>query len=48
MTIPSYVYPIQLNAGEKVKIILSWPGSQDLDLYLIEDGKDLLGYDCVA
>lgn len=41
-TIPSYTYPIYLNAGDKLNATLSWPNSQDLDIYLYRQGQDLL------
>lgn len=40
--IPSYVYPLELNAGDKIKGILSWGGDLDLDLYLYKSGSDIL------
>lgn len=44
-TIPSYTYPVQLNAGDHLIATLSWPNSQDLDLYLYSNGQDLLNRD---
>lgn len=40
--IPSYTYPVQLNAGDSLQATLSWPNSEDLDLYLYRAGQDLL------
>lgn len=33
-TIPSYTYPVYLTAGQQLVANLSWPNSEDLDLYL--------------
>lgn len=41
-TIPSYTYPITLNAGDVVNGTLLWPGSEDLDIYFYKSGQDLL------
>ena len=41
-TIPSYTYPIDVNAGDVVTATLSWPNSQDLDSYIYRAGMDLL------
>lgn len=41
-TIPSYTYPINLNAGDVLEGTLSWPGTEDLDIYLYRSGQDLL------
>lgn len=41
-TVPSYTYPVYLNAGDKIVANLSWPNSQDLDIYLYQQGQDLL------
>ena len=43
--IPSYTYPINLQAGDALNGTLSWPGSEDLDIYLYSDGMDLLDRD---
>ena len=40
--IPSYTYPITFNAGDSISGLLSWPGAEDLDIYLYSDGMDLL------
>ena len=40
---PSYVYPIDLVAGDVLYSRLSWPGNEDLDLYLYRDGSNILG-----
>lgn len=40
--IPSYTYPVTFNAGDQISAILSWPGTEDLDIYLYSDGMDLL------
>lgn len=39
---PSYVYSVTLNAGDRLKAVLSWPDNVDLDLYLYSDGMNLL------
>ena len=44
-TFPSYTYPVQLNAGDNLQATLSWPNSEDLDLYLYRSGQDLLSRD---
>lgn len=40
--IPSYTYPIQLNAGDVISGYLVWPGGEDLDIYLYKSPMDLL------
>ena len=40
--IPSYTYPIQLNAGDSLSGYLTWPGPEDLDIYLYTNGSNLL------
>lgn len=40
--IPPYTYPINLQAGDKLRGLLSWPGSEDLDIYLYKNGTDIL------
>jgi len=40
--IPSYTYPVTLRAGDTIRGLLSWPGTEDLDIYLYSDGSDLL------
>lgn len=41
--IPSYTYKmLNLNTGDVIRGLLSWPGSQDLDIYLYQDGMNLL------
>lgn len=32
--IPSYTYPFNLNTGDTIRGLLSWPGTEDLDIYL--------------
>lgn len=41
-TLPSYLVPVNMNAGDRLVATLTWPNSQDLDLYLYPDGWDLL------
>lgn len=41
-TIPSYTYPVNLNAGDVINGTLLWPGSEDLDIYFYKSGQDLL------
>lgn len=41
-TIPSYTYPVTLNAGDVINGTLLWPGTEDLDIYLYKSGQDLL------
>lgn len=41
-TIPSYTYPIYMNVGDVLNATLSWPNTQDLDIYLYKEGMDLL------
>lgn len=41
-TIPSYTYEINLNAGDTIRGVLSWPNNQDLDLYFYQNGVNLL------
>lgn len=43
--LPSYIYPVNLNAGDVVRGKISWPGADDLDLYLYAEGMDLLDPD---
>ena len=33
-SIPSYTYPLTVNAGDQIVATLSWPNSEDLDVYL--------------
>lgn len=40
--IPSYIYPVTVNAGDVITATLSWSGSEDLDIYFYKDGMDLL------
>lgn len=40
--IPSYTYPVQLQAGDVLSGYLTWPGTSDLDIYLYQDNMDLL------
>lgn len=34
-----------LNVGDQLEVTLSWPGDEDLDLYLYKDSEDLLDRD---
>ena len=40
--IPSYTYPLTLQAGDVINGTCSWPGGEDLDIYLYSNGMDLL------
>jgi hypothetical protein len=40
--IPSYTYPVNLNAGDTIRGFLNWATSEDLDIYLYSNGTDLL------
>lgn len=40
--VPSYTYPVNLNAGDRITGFLTWQGLDDLDIYLYQDGMDLL------
>ena len=41
--IPSYTYPVNLNAGDTIGGFLNWPDpTEDLDIYLYSEGSDLL------
>ena len=44
--IPSYTYPVSLNAGDTIGGFLNWPDpTEDLDIYLYSEGSDLLSMD---
>lgn len=40
--VPSYIYPVRLNAGDSLRGYMTWPNSQDLDIYLYRQGQNLL------
>lgn len=42
--LPSYIYPLTLNAGDSLRGYLNWPNTQDLDIYLYQQGQDLLSF----
>ncbi len=36
---------VSLKAGDNLSGLLSWPGNEDLDIYLYSNGTNLLDFD---